>query len=94
MTQAVGKSPYGKVIGFDGVLHLGDELMVGYRCPRFGGPGRFHLFHISPRGEICAAMQDEVGMMFPLTRRFELLDHVDVSFFFWAEAPCLRAEND
>jgi len=34
VTQAVGKSTYGKAVGFDGVLDLGDELdvwdMTGY----------------------------------------------------------------
>ena len=70
MTQAVGECAYGEVVGFDGVLHLGDEVYVWDRCPRFGGPRRSHLLHITAISNVCAAVKNEVGMM-PLTRRFE-----------------------
>jgi hypothetical protein len=38
VAQAVSKRADGEVIGFDGMLHLGDELDVWNRGPRLGGP--------------------------------------------------------
>lgn len=80
MTQAVGESPNGQVVGFDGTLDLRDELDVWDRCPRFGGPRRFHLLHISTLGEVCAAVKNEVGMMAFWFLGFEYLNHNDAPF--------------